>query len=265
MFSQYQDLISNFGSYAKNIFRKGYVSWLFNQMKHWGVLGWSLIGINFILQVAILVQSLLAPTTVSLVSIIAGFLGANLSLMCVVGISHRSPVQGWFGLTSAVAIAITAGISHNWATMLEQLIIYLPFLDIPCILLPSWNDNVKAETFDGVKDWVKYILFFGISWGVLYFIFSFTNDANLLFDTTGLALAMTGSLAMLNLKTEQYVFWLAGNGMSIALFISSMMQGTATLALGVSYTLFFVNSLYGLIAWAKEAKQINALKKAKQI
>jgi len=249
MFGIYKDILKNFPEYSKHIFRKNYFSWLFNQMKSWSKFSWGIVLVNLILQLVTIMT-----TPINLVSFL-GFFGANLSVMCVVGISNRSSIQGWFGLISVFFIAATAFMTGAYATFVEQLIVYMIFLDIPSILHPTWSEKVVPRNFKGIKDWTKYILFALVAWGILYLIFGLTNDPMLLTDSLALALSMTGVIAMLNRYSEQYYFWLANNAVAIAVFLQAYLMGHASPALAISYTLFVLNSLYGLVSWRKEASK----------
>lgn len=256
MFGVYADLIKNRKQYYKNIIRPSYFSWLFKQMAQWSKFSWFLVVANSLIQVYIVINSLMtAETTVQVVSAIAGFLGGVLSVMCVIGIANRSSIQGYFGITSAIAIATSAILSQLYANAIEQLLIYIPFLDIPSILHPSWSEKINPRKFENINQWIKYIAFALVSWGVLAFIFSLTDDKLFITDSLTLAISLSASLIMLNRYSNQYYFWLAGNAVSIVLYIQALMQGTATAALAVSYTFFVINSTYGLFAWNKSVAE----------
>lgn len=261
MFGQYLDVLTHLPKYSKNIFRPDYFQWLWHQLHGWSKFSYTLLGANFILQIVILLQTLFSsPTETMVLSAILGFLGANLSVLCVCGISNRSGIQGWAGALSAIAIASSAFMAHNWANMWEQ-VIYLVFLDVFCILAPKWNENIVAESFKSKLEWIKYIAFFAVAWGAIYFVFSKTNDPNLFWDSITLALAFTGSLLELNRKTEQYVPWILGNFTAIMLWINTAQQGTANYAFVISYSIFALNSISGAIMWHNEAKANKKLAK----
>lgn len=258
MFSIYKDIIVNRKQYSKNIFRKDYFSWLFKQMGSWSKFSWGIIIVNFLLQLYTAVTPFLASglSAKQAAVTILGFFGANLSVMCVVGISNRSSIQGWFGLTSAIFIALTAFMTGAYATFVEQIVVYFIFLDIPSILHPSWSEKIVPRNFNGIKDWTKFIIFGLVSWGVLYLIFGLTNDPYLLTDSLALSLSLTGVITMLNRYSNQYYFWLGNNAVSIAVFLQAYMIGEASPALAISYTLFVLNSLYGLVSWYKAANKV---------
>lgn len=187
MFERYQDVLTHLPEYSRNVFRKGYFKWLLNQCKGWGYFSYFLLAFNFVLQVISLVQSFSQTPVQSLLA----FVGGNLSVACVIGISNLSGIQGWCGAISAICIAATGFMAKNYATAWEQ-IGYLIFLDIFCILDPKWNDDIQAEKLESGLEWLKYGLFFVVAWSCTYTIFSFTNDPRVFLDSLNLAMAITG-------------------------------------------------------------------------
>ncbi|GAJ27000.1 NrdR-regulated deoxyribonucleotide transporter [Liquorilactobacillus sucicola DSM 21376 = JCM 15457] len=243
MFNRYVDVLTNLPSYSKNVFRKGYFSWLLHQCRGWGKFSYGLLVFNLVLQIFSLVQSFDVAPLQSVIS----FIGGNLSVACVIGISNRSGIQGWAGAISAVCIASVGFMAGNYATAWEQ-IGYLLFLDFFCILDPKWNDNIQAEKFESWLEWIAYIVFFGFAWAVLYYIFSLTSDPRVFLDSLNLAMAITGSLLELNRKREQYYVWTISSVFTIALWMQTMIQGDGNFALIFSYSVFFLNDMYAFFS-----------------
>lgn len=243
MFNRYHDVLTHLPQYSKNVFRKGYFAWLLNQCKGWGKFSYGLLIFNLFLQIISLVQSFATTPVIA----ILGFIGGNLSVACVIGISNRSGIQGWAGAISALCIAATGFIAKNYATALEQ-IGYLVFLDLFCILDPKWNDNIQAEKFERASEWLQYGAFFAVAWAILAAIFSHTNDPRVLLDSLNLALALTGSLLELNRKREQYYIWTIASLFTIALWVQTMLEGDGNFALIFSYAIFFLNDMYAFFS-----------------
>lgn len=243
MFSRYQDVLTHLPEYSHNVFRRDYFRWLWKQCQGWGRFSYGLLAFNFILQVISLVQSIGTQPTIA----VLGFIGGNLSVACVIGISNRSGIQGWAGAVSALCIALTGFMAKNYATALEQLG-YLLFLDLFCILDPKWNDNIKAEKFANKFEWLQYAAFALVAWGVLAVIFSHTNDPRVALDSLNLALALTGSLLELNRKREQYYVWTISSLFTIALWVQTMIQGDGNFALIFSYSVFLLNDIYAFVS-----------------
>lgn len=243
MFERYQDVLTHLPQYSRNVFRKGYFKWLWNQCKGWGHFSYFLLAFNFCLQVISLFQSFGQTPGQSIIA----FIGGNLSVACVLGISNLSGIQGWCGAISAICIATTGFMAKNYATAWEQ-IGYLIFLDIFCILDPKWNDNIQVEKFESALEWVKYILFFFFAWLITYMLFSLTSDPRVFLDSLNLALAITGSLLELNRKREQYYVFTIASVFTIALWFQTMLQGDGNFALIFSYSIFFLNDMYAFFS-----------------
>lgn len=240
MFEQYKDVFNNFGTYSKNIFRKDYFSWLFSHMRTWSKFSWGLIVANFIIQIVLAYEGF---GRVPVYQTILGFLGANLSVCCVVGVSNRAPIQGWFGLTSALCIASSGFLAGNFADGTLQ-IGYIIFLDLFCILSPKWNDNVTATKVKGLSEWIGYAAFFLVAWAIVYFIYGKLNDPRLLLDSATLAISLTGALMQFNLKREQYYIWTLTSIITLALWVQTAMMGDANYALVASYAVFLLNDIF---------------------
>ena len=257
MFESYKRVLTNLPEYSKNVFRKGYFKWLLGQVKGWNKILYLICIVNFIMQCAILIPALLNNTgAISIVAAIAGFMGANLSVLCVCSISARSALNGFTSITSAMFIITAACISHNWATVAEQLF-FMFAMDFWVLLDPMWNKDIKAREFSKASEWFKYLGIFILAYIVIYFVFSYTNDPNLIPDSLVLSVSVVASLLEFNRYKEQYVFWLIGNVANCWVWVASWLsQGTATPALLVSYSLFFLNSLTGMYLWYKEARTL---------
>ena len=213
-------------------------------MAQWNKASWGLIIINLIVQIVLGIQGL---GTFGWTHTIISFLAANLSVLCVIGVSNKAPIQGWFGLTSAIFIAINAFISHNFADMTLQ-IFYIVFLDIFCILSPSWNTDVKVHDMGGIKGYIKYVIFFFVIWAVSYWFYGLFNDPRLFLDSLTLAISLTGAIMEFNLLRQQYYAWILGSIITIALWFMTAIQGDGNWALFASYLVFFFNDMIALFS-----------------
>jgi len=244
MFEQYKDVIQNFGTYSKNVFRKDYFSWLVGHMKTWSKFSWGLVIFNLVVQIVLAYEGF---GRVPVYQTILGFLGANLSVMCVIGIANKAPIQGWFGLTSAICIASSGLLAGNFADATLQLG-YIIFLDMFCILSPKWNDNVKATKVKDAREWFGYAAFFFIAWAIVYFIYGKLNDPRLLLDSATLAISLTGALMQFNLKREQFFVWTLTSIITLSLWVQTALMGDANYALVASYSVFLLNDLWAFFS-----------------
>jgi nicotinamide mononucleotide transporter len=256
VFSQYKDVLTHLPEYSKNIFRKDYFKWLFGQMRSWNKTAWAILAFNFAVQVILMWQGW---STVPVSHSIIGFISANLSVLCVVGIGQKAPIQGWAGATSAVFIAINAFMAHNYADMTLQ-ICYFIFLDSFCILSPSWNEDVEVHSIGKFTNWIKYIVFFFVAWGIAYWVYGLVNDPRLFTDSLVLAASLTGSMLEFNLAKEQFYMWLFTSVVTIALWWQTAQMGDANYALFASYLVFFFNDFYSMFrndGWFRAKKTLS--------
>ena len=258
MFNQYKDVLTHFGTYSKNVFRPGYVKMLFTHMKSWSRTGWILIALNFIIQIILAIQGW---QSTSVIQTVLGFLGANLSVLCVVGISNKAPIQGWFGAISAICIIASAIIAHNFADATIQLG-YLILLDIFCILSPDWNNNVTVHKMKNAFEWIKYGIFFILVWVASYFLYkNGLSDPRPFLDSGTFSMGVVGALMEFNLLREQYVVWTLSSVLTIGLWLQTAIQGDANYALVASYSIFFLNDMWALFS-TKGWFRGNAVKEA---
>lgn len=243
MFNKYYEVLTNLPAYSHNIFRKDYLPWLIKQCLGWGTFSYALLAFNFILQLISVFSSFNANPLLAIIT----FIGGNLSVACVIGISNRSGIQGWAGLISALCIAWAAYLAGNFATVCEQLG-YIIFLDIFCILDPQWNSTMEAAKIESKKEWLGYGLFFLIAWLACFNIFSLTSDPRVFLDSLTLAMAITGSLMELNRKREQYYIWTLASIFTIALWSQTMLAGDGNFALIFSYSVFLLNDFYAFFS-----------------
>lgn len=244
MFSQYKDVIQNFGTYSKNVFRKDYFKWLITQMRGWSRFSWFLILANLIIQIIIAIQGF---AQFGLLKTALGFIGSNLAVMTVCGISNRSPIQGWFGATSAIAIALNGLLARNWADATLQLV-YLIFLDTFCILSPKWNENVSVHKMTSKLDWIKYIGFFFVAWILAILFYKMFNDPRIILDSATLAISLTGALMEFNLLREQFIVWTVSSIITLALWVQTARNGDASYALAAGYLVFLLNDLWAFFS-----------------
>ena len=121
-------------------------------------------------------------------------------------------------------------------------------MDLFCILDPKWNDDIQVEKFESGLEWIKYGLFFLVTWLITYLLFSLTSDPRVFLDSLNLAMAITGSLLELNRKREQFFVWTLASLFTIALWFQTMLQGDGNFALIFSYSVFFLNDMYALFS-----------------
>ena len=110
-------------------------------------------------------------------------------------------------------------------------------------------------TYNTKKDWSISILFFIISWAVLYFILkNYTNSNVPVADSFASAAAYTGMWQMARKKVENWIWWIVTNIASIPLYFYKGAVFTS-----FQYVVFLILAVLGLQAWTKKFKHNNAV------
>jgi nicotinamide mononucleotide transporter len=109
-------------------------------------------------------------------------------------------------------------------------------------------------TFNKKKDWIISILFFIVSWIILYYVLkNHTNSTVPWADSFASAAAYTGMWQMARKKVENWVWWIITNFVSIPLYFYKHAVFTS-----IQYLVFLVLAIMGLITWIKKTKAAHA-------
>lgn len=225
--------------------------WYVEQMRGWTFSSYMLLlfGLGVIVGTTI-VNKL---TVWTILTMLAGLLGFT----CTISITNVRPLNGVFGLTSAIIYIIVAARARNFADVVLQLS-YIVLLDIPVLVMPSWAKNVGKRVRKlkdvGGKAYLGTLVFFVVVFGLLY-----TMDTHLfisprpIIDALAGTIGVTGSLLATLRFSDQYYFWILQSVMSITLWGVTAMQGDANLTLFFTYILYFANDMVSLfdkgVAW----------------
>jgi nicotinamide mononucleotide transporter len=117
-----------------------------------------------------------------------------------------------------------------------------------------WSRKKKGNhlpiTFNKKKDWIISIIFFIVSWIVLYYVLkNHTNSTVPWADSFASAAAYTGMWQMARKKVENWVWWIITNFVSIPLYFYKHAVFTS-----IQYLVFLILAIMGLITWIKKTK-----------
>ncbi|KRM72310.1 nicotinamide mononucleotide transporter [Lacticaseibacillus brantae DSM 23927] len=222
--------------------------WYVEQMKGWTFSSYMLLmfGIGIIIGTTIV-----APLTLwTILPMVAGVLGFTTTL----SITNVRPLNGVFGLISAIIYIIVAAKAKNFADVVLQLS-YIVLLDIPVLVMPSWAKNVGQRVRKlNLRNWGLVAIFFVIVYAVLYLMDTrlFISPRPML-DAFAGTIGITGSLLATLRFSDQYYFWIFQGVMSVILWGVTAMQGDANLTLFFTYILYLANDGISLldkgVAW----------------
>lgn len=104
------------------------------------------------------------------------------------------------------------------------------------------------------RDWLWSLIFFSVSFMILYFILSrFTNSTVPVADSFASATAYTAMWQMTRKKLENWLWWIATNFASIPLYFYKGAPFTS-----VQYLVFLLLAIMGYITWTKKMRYAQA-------
>ncbi|KID42647.1 nicotinamide riboside transporter PnuC [Fructilactobacillus fructivorans] len=231
-------------------------SWYVNQMKGWSFTSYLLLlfGLGVIAG-----STVTQPITfIAIMTMLAGMLGFTTTI----SITNTKPLNGIFGLVSALIYIYVAFTAKNYNDIILQTT-YIVLLDIPVLLIPSWATNVdkhiKKLTIKGnlkktLMNWGLTALFFVVVLGVLYaWEHGYSDSPRPFVDSFAATIGITGALLTTLRFRDTYYFWLAQGIFSIILWGITAYQGGANWTLFLTYILYLFNDLLSFfdknIAW----------------
>lgn len=105
-------------------------------------------------------------------------------------------------------------------------------------------------TYNDKKDWIICMVFFTVSWVLLYVVLkNHTNSTVPFADSFASATAYTGMWQMAKKKVENWIWWILTNAISIPLYFYKGAVFTS-----LQYIVFLILAIMGLIEWKKKLK-----------
>lgn len=237
--------------------------WYVEQMKGWSFSSYMLLmfGVGFIIS-----QTLADPlTAVTLWTMLAAVLGFTTTL----SITNAKPLNGLFGLVSAIIYIVVALEAGNPSDAVLQGV-YIVLLDLPVLLIPGWSGDVskKVRKISAVHDrgekpgFYKTYWFFAIVFVISYialywFDVHVMNSPRPLIDAGTAAIGITGAALTTLRFSESYYMWFLQGIAQIVLWGTTAMQGDASLVLFFTYMLYLSNDFIGFFDSPWFRKQTN--------
>lgn len=236
-------------------------AWYVEQMSNWTTVSYILLafGIGFLLS-----QTIAAPITpIAIWTLLAAVLGFTTTL----AITNARPLNGVFGLISAVIYIVVALHAKNPADAILQGV-YIILLDLPVLIMPGWAKNVNArvrrisevggrkERFSANFWYTTFAIIFILAWLALYFFeIKLTHSPRPLIDSGTAAIGIVGALMTTLRFSDSYYFWIAQGIAQVILWGVTASQGDASLVLFFTYMMYLANDGVALFAspWFKHS------------
>ncbi|RIW30393.1 nicotinamide riboside transporter PnuC [Bacillus salacetis] len=187
-----------------------------------------------------------------------GFVTSISGMLCVVLVAKGKISNYYFGIVQTATYAyISYGYGLYGETMLNALF-YFPaqFVGLYLWSKHKMKDDIKGEDVQikslSTKGWA-YTIVSSIILVILYgILLKALGGKSIWIDSSTTILSIIAQILMLKRITEQWLFWIAVNILSIALWMTALVtQGGNDLSMLVMWTAFLVNSVYGYVNWRK--------------
>lgn len=199
---------------------------------------------------AVYVFLAMGGTTLELVASITG-------MITVVLVAKGRISNYYFGLVNTVLYAYLAYGSGFYGEVMLNVGYYVP---IQLVGLYLWSATPLADTVDTVRvrslTWVQRALVVTGAVAVIggyALVLDALGGTLPLFDSASTVLSIVAMALLVVRATEQWVFWITVNVLSIYMWSGIYLADGVGLAMVVMWTAYLVNSVYGLYNWTRLA------------
>lgn len=193
---------------------------------------------------------------------ILGLITSISGMLCVVLVAKGKVSNYYFGI---IQTGTYAYISYGYGLYGEVMLNALFYFPLQFVGIYLWKNHKTEHTVKGEEIQISSLTKKG--WGITLSVFLviFVLYAYLLeklggnvvwIDSASTTLSVIAQILMLKRLTEQWLFWIAVNVLSIALWVKALiLQDGNDVSMLVMWSAFLINSIYGYYNWSKVYKQ----------
>lgn len=189
---------------------------------------------------------------------ILGLITSIAGMLCVVLVAKGKVSNYYFGIIQTGTYAYIAyGYGLYGEVMLNALFYFpLQFVGIYLWKRHTTNRKIKGEDIKinmlTKKGWIGALGSFLVIF-VLYALLLKKLGGNVVWiDSATTTLSVIAQILMLKRYTQQWLFWIAVNVLSIVLWLKALiLQGGNDVSMLVMWSAFLINSIYGYYNWSK--------------
>lgn len=191
-----------------------------------------------------------------------GFITSISGMLCVVLVAKGKISNYYFGI---IQTGTYAYIAYGYGLYGEVMLNALFYFPLQFVGLYLWNKHKAKQTVQGEEIQVSVLTKKGWTLTLSSFLVIFVLYAYLLekiggnvvwIDSATTTLSVIAQILMLKRFTEQWLFWIAVNVLSIALWLKALiLQGGNDVSMLVMWSAFLINSIYGYYNWSKVYKK----------
>ena len=185
-------------------------------------------------------------------------ISAMTGITCTIFVSKQMVANYLFGVINVCLYAYLSFQSKLYGDFMLNAFYYLPMQFIGAYMwIKSSKEDDSGEVVSkrmSKKDMITTAL--GCILGIV--IYSLVLNAlggNIpVIDATSTVLSVVAMILMVRQYLEQWYLWVIVNSVSIIMWAVSLSQGSGDMATLIMWTLYLLNSLYGLYSWIKANK-----------
>lgn len=193
---------------------------------------------------------------------ILGLVTSITGMLCVVLVAKGKVSNFYFGI---IQTGTYAYISYGYGLYGEVMLNGLFYFPLQFIGIYLWNRNRADNVVKGEdirinsltkKGWFITLLSFTAIFVLYAFLLKKLGGSIVWIDSATTTLSVIAQLLMLKRYTEQWLFWIAVNVLSIVLWVKALiLQAGNDVSMLVMWSAFLINSIYGYYNWSKLYKR----------
>ncbi|MED3553130.1 nicotinamide riboside transporter PnuC [Cytobacillus praedii] len=193
---------------------------------------------------------------------ILGLITSISGMLCVVLVAKGKVSNYYFGIIQTGTYAYIAyGYGLYGEVMLNALFYFpLQFVGIYLWKQHTTDRKIKGEDIQinvlTKKGWIGTIVSFLAIFILYAFLLKKLGGNVVWIDSATTTLSVIAQILMLKRYTQQWLFWIAVNVLSIVLWLKALiLQGGNDVSMLVMWSAFLINSIYGYYNWSKVYKK----------
>lgn len=189
-----------------------------------------------------------------------GIASAMAGVTSVILVAKRMILNYAFGIFQVTTYSWLAYQASLFGEVQLNLLYFLPMNIIGFILwkrmdTPMYEEGTVKAKFLSLRGRIIWTVV-SVALILAYAQFlSFLGGAHVYLDSTSTVLSVLAMVLMVKAYAEQWVLWIVVNVVSVAMWVMSLQDGIGDVATLLMWSIFLINSIYGLISWSKDAQK----------
>ncbi|MEH7121644.1 nicotinamide riboside transporter PnuC [Bacillus sp. JJ1773] len=193
---------------------------------------------------------------------ILGLITSISGMLCVVLVAKGKVSNYYFGI---VQTATYAYISYGYGLYGEVMLNALFYFPLQFVGIYLWKQHTTDNKIKGEdihinaltkKGWIATLTSFLIIFVLYALLLQKIGGKVVWIDSATTILSVIAQILMLKRYTQQWLFWIAVNVLSIVLWVKALiLQGGNDVSMLVMWSAFLINSIYGYYNWTKVYKK----------